>query len=367
MLADASPFDRFSAAAAVFLLFSAMGFISDVMAGGRQPGALLAANVIFSASIAVIYGWAALVNPLLMVIPLAVHLAYAFWFADVLPVGPEVTAEADRRTRLIVDAVGITLGLSLSYTFFLMFITRIGRRHVATQTEMALARDIHRVLVPPIHRRLGEFEFYGASAPSGEVGGDLVDLIEHGNDGWMAYVADVSGHGVASGVLMGMVKSAVRTRTRGGTTAGGLLTELDVVLDPLKSPAMFVTFAIVTCGSAGRLEFTVAGHLPILRMKLDGRVEEVTLAQLPVGLMPGTEFGQAPIACAPGETLALVTDGLVEVFNRRDEEFGLERLKAVLSAHRDQPLDRLAAELLREIRSHGAQLDDQTWLFIRRA
>jgi serine phosphatase RsbU (regulator of sigma subunit) len=47
------------------------------------------------------------------------------------------------------------------------------------------------------------------SLPSGEVGGDLIDVFQN-NRGWIAYIADVSGHGVAPGVVMGMVKSAGR-------------------------------------------------------------------------------------------------------------------------------------------------------------
>ena len=62
-------------------------------------------------------------------------------------------------------------------------------------TEIALARDIHRLLVPPVARRIGPFEFCGISIASGDVGGDLIDLVE-ANGHWIGYVADVSGHGV---------------------------------------------------------------------------------------------------------------------------------------------------------------------------
>jgi serine phosphatase RsbU (regulator of sigma subunit) len=63
--------------------------------------------------------------------------------------------------------------------------------------------------VPELSFRTSEFEFFGASFPSGTVGGDLVGVIAP-NGGWFAYVADVSGHGVPAGVLMSMTKGAVR-------------------------------------------------------------------------------------------------------------------------------------------------------------
>jgi serine phosphatase RsbU (regulator of sigma subunit) len=84
-----------------------------------------------------------------------------------------------------------------------------GLRYFRVQTEIELAEQIHRSLVPPIARHASNHEFYGVSAPSGEMGGDLVDVVQCGNKR-IAYLADVSGHGVPSGVLMAMVKSAIR-------------------------------------------------------------------------------------------------------------------------------------------------------------
>ena len=103
--------------------------------------------------------------------------------------------------------------------------------------EITLASEIHQVLVPPIATKIGDFEFFGRSSPSGEVGGDLIDLAGTENH-WVAYVADVSGHGVAPGVVMGMVKSAGRMLLSGGDDAGHLMTRLNEVLYPLKKPGL---------------------------------------------------------------------------------------------------------------------------------
>jgi hypothetical protein len=111
--------------------------------------------------------------------------------------------------QLTIDAIAIMAAVSLGYSCFLYVSITEFRRYFRLHAEMELASEIHRVLVPPIHTQVGRFEFYGRSAPSGQVGGDLIDLAgteEH----WVAYVADVSSHGVAPGVVMGMVKSAGR-------------------------------------------------------------------------------------------------------------------------------------------------------------
>ena len=132
-----------------------------------------------------------------------------------------------------------------------------------THAEIELAGDIHRHLVPAIATTADRFEFHGMSLPSQAVGGDLVDLVQL-DRGWIGYVADVSGHGVGSGLLMGIVKSAVRTRLRQDATLAGLLTDVNPVVFDLSKPNMFVTLAAVQSDGTDRLTFATAGHLPIL-------------------------------------------------------------------------------------------------------
>jgi hypothetical protein len=74
------------------------------------------------------------------------------------------------------------------------------------------------------------------SLPSGEVGGDLVDLVEV-EGRWLGYLADVSGHGVGSGVLMGMVKSAARMKLLTLAALAALLDDLNDALVPASHTA----------------------------------------------------------------------------------------------------------------------------------
>ncbi|MEP6918363.1 MAG: PP2C family protein-serine/threonine phosphatase [Acidobacteriota bacterium] len=114
------------------------------------------------------------------------------------------------------------------------------------------------------------------------------------------------------------------------------------------------------------MELSVAGHLPILQVTKEGVVREVTTPQIPLGMFEDRRFISARLACAPDDRLVLVTDGLTEVFDREDREFGLERLEPYIGAHASQPLQEIARGLLEQVRGHGPQLDDQTALFIRR-
>ena len=345
---------------AIFSTFATIGFVLDILTGGREPALLLALNVIFSGAFAVGYAFVSMPMrrwgyPGM----LAAHFGYVFLIPRLFGL-----LETAPRGRLTLDAVGIIVMVAIGYTCFLRFISVTAITYLRAQAEIALARDIHRVLVPAIERRIGDFEFLGWSRASGDVGGDLVDLVEQ-DKAWLGYVADVSGHGVGPGVIMGMFKSALRMRARAGGSVASLLDDIHAVLMPLKQSNTFVTVACVRGGACNEVECAVAGHLPILRVR-NGHVDEVTSPQLAVGMFDGTTFTSSSIECLPGDVFALLTDGLIEVFNEQRDDLGFDWAKDVLKSSGDQPLAAIADRMLADARAHGKQIDDQTLLLIRR-
>src|SRR5262249_38316814 len=122
---------------------------------------------------------------------------------------------------------------------------------------------------------------------------------------------------------------------------------------------------------ASSLQFTVAGHLPILQYRARTQeVVEVSIAQLPLAMFSETSFSAAEVSCEAGDLLLLLTDGLTEGFDHAgeptEEECGLERVKALLRTHARDPLEQIEDRLLAAVRAHGVQIDDQTLFLIRR-
>jgi serine phosphatase RsbU (regulator of sigma subunit) len=349
---------------AVFLMFLPAGLLGDVVSLGAGPSARVAASMMASGGLAVGYV-AASRRPRWLLVVVAVHLLVVTRFDRVFAPGTLPLSGAALEARLRTETNIVVVSLSASFVLLSQFVRQEGTRYVRAHTEIALARDIHRLLVPPISRRVGRFEFCGSSVSSGEVGGDLVDLVE--SDGrWIAYVADVSGHGVGAGLLMGMVKSAARTELRRPQPMERLLGSLDRVLIDLKKPEMFVTFAGIQFDGAAELQFSVAGHLPILHYRRSAAaVDELSLQQVPLAMFGERSFAASRTTCAPGDLFVILTDGLTEVFDRRDREFGLDGVKDLVRAHALEPLRDLQDTLLAAARAHGPQLDDQTLLLIR--
>ena len=206
--------------------------------------------------------------------------------------------------------------------------------------------------MPPIARRIGPFEFCGISIPSGEVGGDLIDLVES-NGHWIGYVADVSGHGVGAGLLMGMAKSSARTQLRVAEPMNQLLNTLNAVLFDLRKPDMYMTFAGLQFDGASELQFSVAGHLPILRYRpATSAIEELSVSQLPLAMFEDQAFVSAPAQWTPGDLFVILTDGLTEVFDRHDQEFGMDRIKALICARAGRtPLEALQSAILDAVKA----------------
>ncbi len=352
--------------AAVFCLFASFSFILGTITSG-QPN--LTANICFALVNGVCAGfWAVAGTRRLRKIMIAVGCSQAA--ANILlsmifrkGIGiPGLQFGSFKQYALFNAITAISL-IIVAYVLFLIFFSSESRRYYGTLTEIQLAGAIHRSLVPEIRMTAAPFEFYGRSWPSGEVSGDLVDVVQDARD-WFAYVADVSGHGVPAGVLMTMVKSAARTRLAAVGPAD-FLPALNQVLTPLSAPNMYVTLAFLSY-TAQQLEFATAGHLPILYYEcVSGRVQERCSSNFPVALIGDAPFEVSKITSKPGDVFVILTDGLTEIADDNDRDLGLEPLKSVLIENAGAPLSELADRLRARALQHGKQTDDQTLLLIR--
>jgi hypothetical protein len=270
------------------------------------------------------------------------------------------------KNRLVLDAWIEVILMVASYVLFLIFFIREGNRFFRTQNEVRLAGEIHRNLVPQKHETIDKFEMFGSSVPSSEVGGDLFDIVQS-NGRWHAYIADVSGHGVPAGILMSMIKSAASMQLTKLQQPEELLRDLNDVLQPVTSPANYLTFAYVS-GASEDLNFALAGHLPILHYQVQSKaIVELTDSNVPIGMFPGMTFTISKVNLLPGDLLALITDGFTEVFDSKQNELGMENFKTTLLSLADQPLPQIYREMRSRTLRFGKQTDDQTMLLIRRS
>jgi serine phosphatase RsbU (regulator of sigma subunit) len=351
--------------AAAFFTFSSVGFLLDLAnpAPGRIGHVLFL--VFMGGAIGIAYGLCLMLVPRLLALLVALHVVAAIVVPPHLGSFAVDWAQV-ASTAAGIDLIGCLLTIVLGYAFFIRFIRNEAQRHVRIQTEMELAHQIHNRLVSPVAVSTQRHEFYGLSVPSGEMGGDLVDLVQ-GRDQWVGYLADVSGHGVPSGITMAMVKSAARMRLRAPAAPHAFLEDVNQVIAESKAgESTFVTLALLTPGTADDFHFATAGHPPILLFRSStGFVEELSTPNPALGIFETQRFISSRTECSSGDIAVLVTDGLTEVRDEREEEYGLERVKQLIAKHAARPLKVICEALLAEAREFGPQTDDQSVLLVR--
>ena len=126
------------------------------------------------------------------------------------------------------------------------------------------------------------------------------------------------------------------------------------------------TLALLRFDGSSEAEYALAGHPPLLHYWHGSRdMARLSMEQLSLGLIPGGSYASKRVIYSPRDLFLMVTDGISEVANGRDEEFGLTRLQELLTRHASRALPEIWDLIMREVRQYGLQQDDQSLLLLR--
>jgi len=351
--------------AGVFCLFATLVLVGTGMSFQSQSWLEMIGGAVISGGFAIAWAYAG-VRRIFWMFPAVFVLQFLANAVLQMFLGARHTLNVqEMESKLRVHGITEIILIVIGYALFVVFFNREGARFFRTQAEVRVAGEIHRSLVPVRHETIANVELFGTSIPSSEVGGDLFDIVQ--SDGrWHAYVADVSGHGVASGILMSMTKSTAFMQLTKLKKPDDLLSDLNDVMQPFTSPANYLTFAYVGGNGTAHLNFALAGHLPILHYRAQTKtIIEHSDSNVPIGLFKNQDFTISQLSLQPGDLLAVITDGFTEVFDSKEKEIGMEQFKAMLLRRAEKSLPEIYRELRAETMKFGKQTDDQTMLLIR--
>jgi sigma-B regulation protein RsbU (phosphoserine phosphatase) len=254
-------------------------------------------------------------------------------------------------------------------------ITRLNRyrrmqegQRLAHQIEMAAT--IQELLLPRQLPDLPELEIASRYRPAAQVGGDYYDLIMRGEQLYFV-VADVSGHGLAAALFMASGRSALRALL---PSTPDVLQLAEAVNHRIVSDAgdsgMFLS-AVIGCYDPGDHSLTVVncGHPEPLLLRTGGAHETIAASSAPLGLMEPLDAEVCRVILAPGDLLAVSTDGAIEAASRSGELFGYARLQSLLASGAGIPLGNVADQVLdglRRFTGRSTLEDDLTFLLLRR-
>ena len=238
------------------------------------------------------------------------------------------------------------------------------------EREMELAAEIQQQILPKTMPAIGGYEVLGWNRPARHAGGDYFDLKGLGSDHWGLVVGDVTGKGLPAALLVSTLHSALRVLYDSMEAGPSLMSRLNRHIYESSAANKFITLLLgVLEVENSRLAYLNAGHNPGLLLRPDGSVEQLSSAGLPLGLLPQGSYGVSTCDLAPGDLVCLYSDGITECESPEEEEFGLDRLAALLEEHRNAPLPELIAAIDRAVTDFAQDLpqgDDQTVLLLRR-
>jgi serine phosphatase RsbU (regulator of sigma subunit) len=260
-------------------------------------------------------------------------------------------------------AIGL---LASGYVAFIRVMRSEVRQRARLETEMKIAQEIQKALLPDNNVDHGWYSTAGVAVPATEVGGDFYDVVALRDDAVAVAIADVTGHGVGSGILSAMTKSALRSQLEHDAEPSAVLTNLNSTLYELTNEKMFVTLAFAVVDRESRtLRLATAGHPPAFLLRASGAIEELRTPNLALGVRPETAFSHLTRTVGAGDLLLLYTDGVVEASSPGGEQFGPERLSAAAKGASSREVCDAVLEALRRYTGGDQFQDDVSLVCVR--
>ncbi|QOJ29649.1 MAG: PP2C family protein-serine/threonine phosphatase [Ignavibacteriales bacterium] len=243
-----------------------------------------------------------------------------------------------KNERMLLGTFSVVL-LALGYTMFIVTLQREGKQRVRLETEFQVARKIQESLNPGKGMVSGRTEVFGIAMPAQEVGGDFFDYLDCGDGNIFVLAADVSGHGIGSGIIAAMTKSAFYANRDLLDNPAELFSKMNRTLQQITQKSHFVTAAGIYINPASSsAKVITGGHHPVLHYRIAEKTAASYRTQnLALGMQRDFNYVHESISFEQGDYFLLYTDGIIEARNKEGQEFGLARLRTSFSDYSGNP------------------------------
>jgi phosphoserine phosphatase RsbU/P len=200
------------------------------------------------------------------------------------------------------------------------------------ERDFERAREIQEALMPRQLPQIRQCDLAAGCQPAQSVGGDYYDAIRLGDSLVVITIADVSGKGMGAALLMSNLQAIVRGFASSGLTPDELCAKANQLIAGNVASGKYITFFYSVVDTAQmRIDYCCAGHNPPMLQHRGGSLETLEKGGPVLGIFPDARYESGSASLAAGDCLVLFTDGITEAANAEDEEFGEDRLMALLS------------------------------------
>jgi phosphoserine phosphatase RsbU/P len=237
------------------------------------------------------------------------------------------------------------------------------------EEELTLAKQIQTGLLPKKLPALKAFDFAAYIEPSRQVGGDFYDFIPIRDGRLGIVIADASGKGVPAALLIARMQVVFQTEARLGKGVHEIMNSVNRFISESTSPDRFATcFYAELDEHSCKLHYCNAGHNYPLIVKKGGKVEPLIKGGLLLGAFADSTYESATAEMCPGDTLILYTDGLTEMMDSAEQEYGEARLTEQASMIRHLSSEEICAGLIEAVKAYASgpnEIDDMTLVVMK--
>ena len=241
--------------------------------------------------------------------------------------------------------------------------------------DLAIARDIQRILLPAEAPIVNGFEISGMNVPARQVSGDYFDYIKVDDERLGVAIADVSGKGIPASLIMAICRSVLRSQATGNSSPADVLQKVNRQLYPDIKEDMFISMAYLVLDHVrGGVTLARAGHdAPLLYQQKSQNVTPLKTPGMVVGIDSGDVFDRlttdVAVPLERNDCILLYTDGITEALDNEGNEFGLERTIGSVQSSAKEGAQAIVTRLIDDLRNFVGstpQNDDITMIAIRK-
>jgi sigma-B regulation protein RsbU (phosphoserine phosphatase) len=236
--------------------------------------------------------------------------------------------------------------------------------------DLELAAQVQRMFLPAGAPAIAGLEIAGMMQPSKGVGGDYYDYIPINANTIQIVIADVSGKGVSAALLMSATAAAMRLEANRDRNMLQQVERLNTEIGSVSDPERYVTLLVAEIDTdKRRIRYVNCGHNPALLFQAKTRtLKRLDSSCPPIGLNPVEFCELASAELTAGDVLVFYTDGVTEAENLLAEEFGMERLSAVVRRGASLSAEGLMDDIFSSAASFSKEVgfgDDVTILVVK--
>ena len=234
--------------------------------------------------------------------------------------------------------------------------------------DLKAARKLQSVLLPRKAPEIAGLDIAIRARAARDVTGDVYDFFEHGDDYAVLAFGDVSGKGAAAALYGALVSGLLRILAPRRRGPASLLRSMNEALLERRVDAQYATLMVLLWDhKTRRMTMANAGSEPPLICR-KGEIIQPRIEGVPIGLLDDREYEEFVFQAKTGDVILLYSDGIEDQLNQAEQEFGRDRIIAILTDQCGAPTDIIATTILHEVDTFKAGMpntDDQSIIVMR--